>query len=201
MSLHPSPEESLRQSLGQSLGRHLIVDRRFQMKYTFALVGAILGAVIPVALVCLYFLNENYNVFIDLALTQAPELLTHLAREQTWVNVCIVALVIGVSIFSFLFGLRLTSKLAEPLLLMKEHIKMLSRGHWNIPDLVPSEEEEFYELIEAYHYFYKSLRHQTKSEIERLQKLSQISAQLDGKNQQIWNELISEKAKRLNISL
>ncbi|MGE3972944.1 MAG: hypothetical protein AB7F59_00305 [Bdellovibrionales bacterium] len=176
----------------------LVIDRRFQMKYTFALVGAILGAVLPVAIVSLYFLNENYNVFIDLALTQSPELLVHLTREKTWVNICVVALVIGVSIFSFLFGLRMTNKLAQPLLQMREHIKMLSRGHWNIPDIVPSEEEEFYELVEAYHYFYKSLRHQTKSEIERLQKVAQ---NMDPESQAIWQELISEKAKRLNISL
>lgn len=195
MSIKPHMEERMK----KSIGGNLIIDRKFQMKYTFALVGAILGAVLPIALVSLYFLNENYGVFIDLALRQSPELLTHLAREKTWVNVCIVALVIGVTIFSFLFGLRLTNKLAEPLIVMKEHIKLLSRGHWNIPDLVPSEDEEFYELIEAYHYFYKSLRHQTKSEIERLQKMALASKGMDEKSQELWNELISEKAKRLSI--
>jgi hypothetical protein len=196
--LKPSQfEESVR----KSFKGHLIIDRKFQMKYTIALVGAILGAVLPIAIVCLYFLNQNYNVFIELALTQSPELLTHLTRERNWVSVCIVALVIGVSMFSFLFGLRLTSKLAEPLLYMREHIKMLSRGHWNIPDITPSEEEEFYELIEAYHYFYKSLKHQTKSEIERLQSFSRSSPNMDEKSQEFYNDLITEKAKRLNITL
>jgi hypothetical protein len=63
------------------------------------------------------------------------------------------------------------------------------------------EDEEYFDLVEAYHYFYKSLKHLTKSEIERLRKLKpemEKHAETD-EVYQVWHDLIQEKTKRLNL--
>jgi hypothetical protein len=187
--------------LRRMFGSHLVLDRRFQFRYTLALMGAVIGASLPVILICLYFLNNNYNTFIDLALNHSPDLTNHLIREKTWANLCILTLFMAILVFTFFFGLKITYKLIAPILIVREHLKSLSRGHWDAPDIVPAEDEEFYDLVEAYHYFYKSLKHLTKSEIERLRKFKP-EMESRGENDeiyQVWRDLIQEKTKRLNL--
>ena len=200
--MQPSERQYLQDQLRYSLGNRLVIDRRFQFKYTFSLLAVILMSTVPIAALSLYFLNENYKMFIDLALTQTPELLPHLTHERIWVNICILGLLAVVLILTFFFGLRLTGRLIAPLSLMREHLKTLSRGYWDLPELVPDEDEEFYDLIEAYHYFYKSLRHQTKTEVERMETaLEDLGKESDSsKSHQLWKDLIDEKLRRLHAS-
>lgn len=187
--------------LRRMFGSHLILDRRFQFRYTFAILGAVVGATLPIVLICLYFLNNNYNTFIDLALSHSPDLTSHLVRERAWANLCVLTLFLAVLVFTFFFGLKVTYRLIAPILIVREHLKSLSRGHWDAPDIVPAEDEEFYDLVEAYHYFYKSLKHLTKSEIERLRKF-RPEMEARGENDEVflaWRDLIQEKTKRLNL--
>jgi len=187
--------------LRRMFGSHLILDRRFQFRYTFAILGAVIGASLPVVIISLYFLNNNYNTFIDLALNHAPDLTNHLIRERAWANLCILTLFLAVLVFTFFFGLKITYRLIAPVIIVREHLKSLSRGHWDAPDIVPMEGEEYYDLVEAYHYFYKSLKHLTKSEIERLRKFQpeMETRQENDEVFQIWKDLIHEKTKRLNV--
>lgn len=187
--------------LRRMFGSHLVLDRKFQFRYTFAILGAVVGATLPVVIICLYFLNNNYNTFIDLALNHSPDLTNHLLRERTWANLCIFTLFLAVLVFTFLFGLKVTQRLIAPVLIVREHLKSLSRGHWDAPDIVPMEDEEYYDLVEAYHYFYKSLKHLTKSEIERLRR---FKPEMDARGEEdeiykVWKDLIQEKTKRLNL--
>jgi hypothetical protein len=187
--------------LRRMFGSRLVLDRNFQFRYTFAILGAVIGATLPVVLISLYFLNNNYNTFIDLALNHSPDLTNHLIREKTWVNLCIFTLFLAVLVFTFFFGLKVTNRLIAPILIVREHIKSLSRGHWDAPDIVPTEDEEYYDLVEAYHYFYKSLKHLTKSEIERLRQF-RPEMEARGENDdvyRVWKDLIQEKTKRLNL--
>jgi len=180
--------------LNRFFGHHLLIDRKFQLKYTAILLVAVLGAMVPVSFINLYFLNENYRIFIDMSLNQRPDLLAHLEREKIWINVFVITLIFGVSVFCVYYGLRLTARLIAPITAMKEHLKSLTRGNWGISDIEPIDTDEFYDLLEAYHYFYKSLRHQQKSEIDRLK---QIFPKTDS-TEKIWKDLISEKSRRLN---
>ncbi len=187
--------------LKRMFGSHLVLDRKFQFRYTFAILGAVLGATLPIMIICLYFLNNNYNTFIDLALNHSPDLTTHLVHEKTWVNLCILTLFMATLVFTFFFGLKVTYKLIAPILVVREHLKSLSRGHWDAPDIIPTEDDEYYDLVEAYHYFYKSLKHLTKSEIERLRKMKGEMESLGESDEayQVWRDLIQEKTKRLNL--
>ena len=195
--VHTFSEDVLRRMFGS----HLVLDRKFQFRYTFAILGVVLGATLPVVVICIYFLNSNYNTFIDLALNHSPDLTNHLLRERTWANMCILTLFLAVLVFTFLFGLKVTYRLIAPVLIVREHLKSLSRGHWDAPDIVPSEGEEYFELVEAYHYFYKSLKHLTKSEIDRLRR---FKPEMEARGEQdeiyrVWKDLIDEKINRLNL--
>jgi len=176
------------------MGRHLIVDRKFQIRYTLGVLSMIFGVAAPMALVCLYFINENYNVFIDLSLRIAPELQPHLLREQLWMNsFVLISLGIGGLITGFI-TLRITGNLVRPLILMREHMKALSRGHWGSPDLHVREDDEFFDVIESYQYLFKSLKFLNKNETERLQVLA--SQLQEESSKKICNELIKEKSQR-----
>jgi hypothetical protein len=100
-----------------AIGFRMIVDRRFQLKYTALFVGAVLVAMLPISLITLYFLNQNYSIFLDLALTYSPNLLPHLQRERLWINGLIMTTVLSITIFFIFFSIRFTGRLILPLLI------------------------------------------------------------------------------------
>lgn len=179
-----------------AIGFRMIVDRRFQFKYTALFVGAVLIALLPISFITLYFLNQNYTIFLDLALTYSPNLLPHLQRERVWINGLIVTTILSITIFFVFYGLRFTGRLILPLLILKEQIRRLSRGQWDTPEVRLRESDEFQDLVETTQYFYKFLRFQTKQELEALKKI-----ELDpngSESKQLLQQLIEEKSKRLN---
>lgn len=178
-----------------ALGRGLVVDRKFQLKYTSLVVASVLISMLPIGAITLYFLNQNYNIFMDLALSYSPNLLPHLERERIWINGLVGTTTIGMSIFFAFYGLRVTGRLVTPLLILKEQIKNLARGHWDTPQVRVRDTDEFHELVEAYQYFYKILQHETKLEIEQLEKvLPDVSNE---HSRAIIKEIIQDKSKRL----
>ncbi|HEX4924410.1 MAG TPA: HAMP domain-containing protein, partial [Bdellovibrionales bacterium] len=178
-----------------ALGRGLVVDRKFQLKYTSLVVASVLISMLPIGALTLYFLNQNYNIFMDLALSYSPNLLPHLERERIWINGLVGTTTIGMSIFFAFYGLRVTGRLVTPLLILKEQIKNLARGHWDTPQIRVRDTDEFHELVDAYQYFYKTLQHETKLEIEQLEKvLPDVTSE---HSRAILREIIQDKTKRL----
>jgi len=190
-----APKKDSLDRFRSAMGRGLVVDRRFQVKYTSLVVASVLISMLPIGGLTLYFLNQNYNIFMDLALSYSPNLLPHLERERIWINGLVGTTTIGMTIFFAFYGLRVTGRLVTPLLILKEQIKNLARGHWDGPDIRVRDTDEFHELVEAYQYFYKILQHETKLEIEQLQRVvPDLSSE---HSRAIVNELIQEKSKRL----
>ena len=182
-----------------AMGRTLVVDRKFQVKYTSLVVASVLISMLPIGILTLYFLNQNYNIFMDLALSYSPSLLPHLERERVWINGLVGTTTIGMTIFFAFYGLRVTGRLVTPLLILKEQIRNLARGHWDGPDIRVRETDEFHELVEAYQYFFKILQHETKLEIDQLQKvLPDISSD---HSKAVVAEMIQEKARRLGANI
>lgn len=92
----------------------------------------------------------------------------------------------------------MTHRMIGPLKVLRNHLKWLSRGHWNLPPLKVREKDEFQDLIESYNYFYSSFRANIYKDLEALKKLN-----IDANNRdayKAWKSMIEEKTIQLDIS-
>lgn len=173
------------------------IDRDFQLRYTLLLVGAAaLGAgliILPLS----FFLNQNYEIFYDLAYDYSPGILVHLEREQAWIGALCIAVFLGLVVFFSLLGYRLTARIVAPLKIVRNHLRELSRGRWFYPPVKTRVNDEFQDFVEAYNYFYTSFQINLKRDYDLISKLT-----IDPRNKdayQAWCNLLEEKAKQLNI--
>lgn len=174
-------------------------DKSFQSRLTISVVlGAAFGlaaSMIPT----LYFINENYRLFADLAYQHAPALLNDLERERLWIHIFFASSFVGsLCYFSYMIW-RISHRVAAPLNILKLHLKSLCRGNWRASGIRVRQNDEFQDLIETYNYFYFSFRQNVKRDIEFLKKLS-----VDQRNKdayRAWRHLVEEKSQQLDISL
>jgi hypothetical protein len=171
------------------------VQREFQTRYIGFLLGAVLGAMLVAGGPSYYFLNQNYEIFTTIAYGTAPQLLQHLERERIWINSFLVAAVLGVVVFCIIFGLRLTSRIVRPLMKMERHMKLLTRGHWYIPEVQLDDESEFVEFVDTYNYFYKALRSTTQDQLTHMMKISVDRNDRD--SQAILQNIVRVKSQQL----
>ncbi|MCB0389946.1 MAG: methyl-accepting chemotaxis protein [Bdellovibrionales bacterium] len=167
------------------------------MKYTniaaFSTAIGLLFVFIPL----FYYMNQNYNLFIELAYLNSPNIVTNLESEKFGMNTLLVATFLGQILFIFLLMLKLTAKIAGPLKVLKNHLKLLSRGHWHAPVLKVREDDEFQDVIDTYNYFFLSFKENLKQDLESINQLK-----IDKKNSQshkVWKELIDTKEEQLGI--
>ncbi len=148
-----------------------LINERFQWRYTRYLVSSVFFASVITGGVTGYFLNQNYDIFNRLALLHAPDLLPQLEREQVWINTFLFAFVLTMLIGSLIFGLRMTSRIAGPLMILKRHFKSLSWGMFFQRPIRVRDSDEFGDLIESYNYFYRSLQTQIRKDLKVLYKV------------------------------
>jgi len=144
----------------------------------------------------IFFINHNYNIFLDVALNSNPDLLQHLERERTWANISIVTAMIGCFVFCIVFGLRLTGRIITPLKILKHHLHISARGEFFQPDVHIRDTDEFQDLVEAYNYFYRSIQHQTQNDLHRLKTISTGTVE----KQDVVKELMDEKIRQMRSS-
>lgn len=169
--------------------------RDHHLRYASFLFGAQLAALLIVGGPSYYFLNQNYAIFTSLAYASAPELLQHLEREQLWINMFGISAVLGVILFCLILGARIAQRFLRPIWALESHLRLLSRGHWDIAEIAQEESGEFVELIESYNYFYRSLRATNKDQLEKLMRIS--VDRTDRKSQTLLQELIAIKSGQL----
>jgi hypothetical protein len=178
--------------------RRWILDRSFQLHYTTYLTLTVSGASLLAFGAVFYFLNQNFDIFTSIAFDTHPGLVQHLEREVTWLKLFIVVSFALIMVTTLFLTLRMTQKLIVPLAQMEKHLRKLTQGHWDIPDL-HNPNEEFNELLVSYDYFYRSLKMTTETELELLKKLH-----VDPANREAyaaWKTLLEGKARRLGVSL
>lgn len=173
------------------------IDREFQMKYTALVVGAAAVGMIVAVVPIYYFLDQNYKIFMDLAYEHSADLVSHLEREKTWIQSILMTSFTGVIVFFTLLGLRMTSQIVGPLKVLRNHLKLLSRGHWAQRSITIREQDEFQDLIESYNYFYASFRANLKKDLMHLKQISIDPSNRDA--YRAWKRLIEEKAIQLNL--
>lgn len=174
-------------------------DKSFQSRLTLGIVMGVSFGLAACMLPTLYFINQNYSIFSDLAYQHAPELLNDLERERMWIHILFAASFLGsLCYFSYIIW-RISNRVAAPLHILKMHLKSLCRGNWRATGIRVRHNDEFQDLIETYNYFYFSFRQNVKRDIEFLKKLT-----VDKRNKdayRAWRHLVEEKSQQLDISL
>lgn len=176
----------------------LVLEKRFQYKYTGFMVTAIVGGAALFLFPSLYFINQNYELFKTLAFDTHPYLVEHLEREISWLKLFLIASLTLMMGLTFLLSIKMTRNILAPLVKMERHMHSLMLGHWHIPDYPIPEREDFRDLSLTYDYFYRSLKANTEAELKLLEKLS-----IDPQNREAytaWRSLINEKRARLGLN-
>lgn len=175
-----------------------VINEKFQWRYTRYLVTSVFFAALITGGVTGYFLNQNYGIFNRLAYLHAPDLLPQLEREQIWINSFLIAFVLALITISLIFGLRMTSRIAGPVMILKRHINSLARGMFSQRVIRTREADEFKDLIDIYNYLYQSLQAQIRKDIKLLKKV--LSDRNSESNDEILKQMLQEKQGQLTSS-
>ncbi len=173
------------------------INRQFQLKYLGMIVVPCFLALIICISPLYYFLQQNYNIFIEIAYENTPTLVEHLQREFIYLNALLVASLAGVLLFFTFFGIRITGKIIAPIKLLRNHLNEVTRGRWHIRPLTIRDDDEFKELVSTYNYFFSSFKQSTQHDLDRLLIISQNPSHPD--SQKILLNMIDEKSEQLNL--
>jgi HAMP domain-containing protein len=177
--------------------KRILVDSEFQWKYTGYLLGAVTLAILFAGGTCYYFLQQNYSIFYKLSYMHSPDLIENLAREQLWLNSFLFSTIVGLITFTLFIGLRMTARIAGPVIALKKHLRELTKGKFSADPLHVRSDDEFHDLIDTYNYFALFLKAQVKADLERLEEAFKSS--YDSWAQQQLAEMIAEKRQQLNV--
>ncbi len=188
-----------------------LINKTFQLKYTSYLVTSALLSAIIVGGPTYYFLNQNYNIFLNLAYATSPDIVQHLVQEKTWITGFFIFSLMTLVVFHVYFGVRLTFRMVGPILALRRHMDMVTKGHLYQRPLNVREDDEFHELIQNYNYLYKTLRAQNSFDIKKLESLryylkdpvslKTLDEIIDEKNSQILDPKIDSAKPRSNPHL
>lgn len=184
------------QSSAYSRRESSFVDRDFQLRYTKKTFWISTFATLLFFVPALYWCNQNYEIFINLAYDSNAQLVSHLESEQASLNTLLIACLLGQTAFLWLVGNRMTAKIIAPLKIMRNHLRLLSRGELSVNAIRLRQEDEFHDLFTTYNYFYSTLKSQSRKDLERLESIRANSTNpivLD-----VLKTMINEKKIQLN---
>jgi hypothetical protein len=174
---------------------HYLINKDFQLKYTGYLVTSALLSALIVGGPTYYFLNQNYDIFLNLAYSMSPDIVYHLMQEKTWITGFFIFSLMTLVVFHFYFGVRLTFRMVGPILALRKHMDMVTRGHMYQRPLHVRSDDEFHDLIQNYNYLYKTLKAQNSFDIKKLQSLKFYLK--DPQSLKILTEMIEEKGSQI----
>jgi len=171
--------------------------RQFQHRYAGYLLLAILGPFTLFILPCAFFVQQNYEIFQQLAYDIRPDLLTHLEREKALLFGLIVFTVVSSGIFCYWLTKKIMALIAGPLWALERHMKQVTLGDWSSKDFHIRSSDEFQSLASTYSYLYRTLRVHAQRELESLETLG-----LDPRDRQTYmvlKNLIEMKRSQLGL--
>lgn len=182
------------QPAAYSQRKSTFIDRQFQLKYTRYILGmATVSALIFLA-PTLYFINQNYSIFMQLTDELSPGLAAYIAREQFSFNLTFSVLFIANFVFWAVFSNKMTAKIAGPAKILRNHIRLLSRGDFTLAPVHLRDDDEFKELVNTYNYFYTLLKVQNERELHELKKVREAMSNPVAK--ELITNLIQEREQR-----
>jgi hypothetical protein len=187
------------QSSAYSRRQSSFIDRDFQLRYTKKTFWISTFATLLFFSPALYWCNQNYEIFIDLAYGYNAKLVEHLESEQATLNTLLIACILGQTAFLWIVGNRMTAKVIAPLKIMRNHLRLLSRGELSVNAIRLRSEDEFQDLFTTYNYFYATLIAQARKDLDRLEDLKLHSTHplvLES-----LKNMINEKKIQLNVEV
>jgi hypothetical protein len=182
-------------------GGGTILEKKFQWSYTSALLGIVSIGTLVGSAATYYFINQNYEIFLQITAQYAPQMIANLASERQILNQLIGALFFGTMIFYLFVSMKMSSRIIAPVLLLQKHMKKFLNGHLQEKPIRIRESDEFHDLIETYNYLYDVIKTQTQTDLDRLKslKLDQI---MDPRTNACvtWKRMIKEKSEQLQIN-
>lgn len=158
--------------------------QKFQHRYAWYFVLAVVGPFVVFALPCLYLIDQNYEIFVRLAYDVRPELLQHLEREKTLLFGLIAFAFVAGSSFCYWLTVRLMGLIAGPIWALERHMKRVTLGDWSTEDFKARTNDEFQSLVSTYSYLYRTLRVHTQKELQALESIG-----LDPRDRQTYTVL------------
>lgn len=147
------------------------VDRDFQLRHTrYILFVALLSSgtfLLPILLLT----NQNYALFMKLADVMSPGMAKYIAKEHLQINVVFAFTLIAYGIFWTIFGKKMTAKIAGPIKVLRNHMRLISRGDYTLDVIRLREDDEFKELINTYNSMYKILQTQNERDLNTLRNI------------------------------
>ncbi len=175
------------------------VDRNFQVKYGRYMLAMAVVSAVTLLLPAVFYANQNYAIFYRLADLMNPALASYLTKERIGINVVFIAAFVGHLIFWSILCKKMTTNIAGPATILRNHMRQLARGNYRLEPIRLRESSEFKELVNTYNYHFTLLRVQATKELHLLQSIqSSISNPMALK---IVNQLIEERLDRLGREL
>ena len=131
---------------------HYLINKNFQVKYTVYLVTSAIVSGLLVGGPTYYFLNQNYDIFLNLAYSISPEIVHHLMKEKNWITGFFLFSLLVLIVFHVYIGIRLTFRMAGPLMALKRHMTLVTKGHMYQRPLHIRQDDEFHDIIKNYNY-------------------------------------------------
>lgn len=174
-------------------------DRLFSLRFLAGLGAGITLCVLIFLGPALYFVEQNYGIFQQLAYDSKPALLRHLEHELIWLRAFFCAGFVATLGVSLYFGRRLLRSLLAPMERTEDHLRALTRGEWwtGTPELPGPDSDRGFFL--TYEYFHHSLRDRAEAELRLLEKIVVDPAHRD--SYEAWKILVERHRSRLGISV
>ncbi|MBX2988630.1 MAG: hypothetical protein KF802_12100 [Bdellovibrionaceae bacterium] len=146
-------------------------DRWFAGSLLFGLGAGLIACLLLFLVPAVFFIEQNYNIFLQLAYDVKPGLVQHLEREILWIRSFLVLGSIATAAVGMLFARRLVRHLFRPLQAMEDHLQALTEGQWDQapPDMMG--EETYRSLFLNYEEFYRVQRANLEAELRLLESL------------------------------
>lgn len=175
--------------------RKLILHKAFQYKYLQILVGSLALGLLAFVVPAIFFINQNYKIFTQMAFNMAPQIVDQLLKEENWIYFLFaVSCICLLSFFTYIV-LRMTSKLVGPLMAVDRHMKKVIHGDFSMSGLKMRQDDELKDILKTYDHLYQSLRHQIQQDINTLKKLHIEPSDRESYTQ--WKNMISRKEKQI----
>ncbi len=145
----------------------------------------------------LYFVDQNYQMFFNLAYDVKPDIVIHLEREAHWLKVFFLFGSLGTMGVCLYLGRRLLNDFVAPLEHIEDHLKALGNGQWTTnPPTAPRGQTD-QQLFLTYAEFIHSFREMTKKDLHLLESLT-INAS-DRTALDHWKKLVASHRQRLAL--
>lgn len=121
----------------------------------------------------LYLVFQNYSLFLNLAKSTHPELISALEREIVLLSLYSLASSIGLILFYAIFIPKAIHRFTGPVLKIETHMRSLIHDKWEGHALKLRRSDEFKEFVRVYNYFWLLIRSRL-SQLESAKKESSV---------------------------